>query len=75
REGEYDFTVNVHDANNALVGSQSFTANAEGRAVAGNAAVVLTIILAIVFVVLLVVLIVLLTRKPAKAEEIGESYY
>jgi len=75
REGEYDFTVNVHDANNALIGSQSFTSNVEGRAVSGNAAVVLTIILAIVFVVLLVVLIVLLTRKPAKAEEIGESYY
>ena len=75
REGEYNFKVNVHGADNALVGEQEFTAKVEGRAVSGNAAVVLTIILAIVFVVLLVVLIVLLTRKPAKAEELGESYY
>ena len=76
KNGEYNFKVSALDANNAVVGSQSFTANVEGRsAVGGNAAVVLTIILAIVFVVLLVVLIVLLTRKPAKSDELGESYY
>lgn len=74
--GEYSFKVRALDANNAVVGEQSFTANVEGRAiVSGNAAVVLTIILAIVFVVLLVVLIVLLTRKPKKTDELGESYY
>ncbi|MGV8142222.1 MAG: hypothetical protein ACP5NS_01135 [Candidatus Pacearchaeota archaeon] len=74
--GEYNFKVLALDANNAVVGEQSFTAQVEGRsAVGGNAAVVLTIILAIVFVVLLVVLIVLLTRKPAKTDELGESYY
>lgn len=76
REGNYDFKVTVLDSDNNVVGEKSFVANVEGRtAVSGNAAVVLTIILAIVFVVLLVVLIVLLTRKPAKAEETGESYY
>lgn len=75
REGTYDFTVTILGAGNTVVGEQSFTAEVEGRAVSGNAAVVLTIVLAIVFVVLLVVLIVLLTRKPAKADELGESYY
>ena len=74
--GEYNFKVSALGANNVVVGEQSFTAQVEGRAaVGGNAAVVLTIILAIVFVVLLVVLIVLLTRKPAKTDELGESYY
>ena len=75
REGNYNFKVTVLDSSNNVVGEKSFVANVEGRAVGGNAAVVLTIILAIIFVVLLVVLIVLLTRKPAKAEETGESYY
>ncbi len=77
REGDYDFKVNVHGANGAVIAEQSYTANVEGKAkaVGGNAAVVLTIVLAIIFVVLLVVLIVLLTRKPEKAEEFGESYY
>jgi hypothetical protein len=75
REGNYDFRVTVLDSDNNVVGEKKFVANIEGRAVGGNAAIVLTIILAIVFVVLLVVLIVLLTRKPAKADETGESYY
>ena len=76
KNGEYNFKVSALGANNVVVGEQDFTANVEGRAaVGGNAAVVLTIILAIVFVVLLVVLIVLLTRKPAKSDELGESYY
>ncbi len=76
QDGEYNFKVSALGANNVVVGEQDFTAQVEGRAaVGGNAAVVLTIILAIVFVVLLVVLIVLLTRKPAKTDELGESYY
>lgn len=75
REGSYNFKVTVLDSENNVVGEKSFVANVEGRSVGGNAAVVLTIILAIVFVVLLVVLIVLLTRKPAKADQSGESYY
>ena len=75
REGKYDFSVAVLGADNTVVSKKEFVANVEGKAVGGNVAVVLTIILAIVFVVLLVVLIVLLTRKPAKADETGESYY
>lgn len=75
REGTYNFKVTVLDSDNNVVGEKEYTANVEGRAVGGNTALVLTIILAIVFVVLLVVLIVLLTRKPAKADETGESYY
>ncbi|MEK6836622.1 MAG: hypothetical protein AABX94_03065, partial [Nanoarchaeota archaeon] len=75
REGKYDFKVTVLGADNVVVSEKEFVANVEGKAVSGNAAVVLTIVLAIVFVVLLVVLIVLLTRKPAKADESGESYY
>ena len=75
REGNYNFKVTVLDSDNNVVSEKNFVANVEGRTVGGNAAVVLTIILAIVFVVLLVVLIVLLTRKPAKADESGESYY
>ncbi|MEK6915518.1 MAG: hypothetical protein AABW89_03180 [Nanoarchaeota archaeon] len=75
REGNYNFKVTVLDSDNNVVGEKNFVANVEGKTVGGNAAVVLTIILAIVFVVLLVVLIVLLTRKPAKADESGESYY
>ncbi len=76
KTGEYGFKVTVLGADNSVIGEKEFTANVEGKAaVGGNAAVVLTIILAIVFVVLLVVLIVLLTRKPAKSDELGESYY
>src|SRR3989338_8832019 len=75
REGKYDFKVTVLGADNVVVSEEEFVANVEGKTVSGNAAVVLTIVLAIIFVVLLVVLIVLLTRKPAKADESGESYY
>ena len=74
--GEYNFKVTALGADNSVIGEQEFTAQVEGKStVGGNAAVVLTIILAVVFVVLLVVLIVLLTRKPAKSDELGESYY
>jgi len=75
KEGNYNFAANVYTDGN-LVKKESFVANVEGsKTFAGNAAVLLTVILAIVFVVLLVILIVLLTRKPAKTEEFGESYY
>lgn len=40
-----------------------------------NAVTALTVILTIVFLVLLAVLVVLITKKPAKSEELGESYY
>jgi uncharacterized membrane protein len=76
RNGEYSFKVTALGADNSVVDEQEFTAKVEGKAtVGGNATIALTIILAIVFVVLLVVLIVLLTRKPAKSDELGESYY
>ncbi len=74
-KGAYNFKVGVFAADGTLVQEQKFVANVEGRAVGGNAVVVLTIVLAIIFVVLLVVLIVLLTRKPEKSENFGESYY
>jgi len=76
KAGSYRFTVIVH-SDNQVVKSETFTATVEGnKAISGtNTTVLLTVVLAIVFVVLLVVLIVLLTRKPAKNEEFGESYY
>lgn len=78
KEDNYSFAVNVL-SNGDLVKKESYTANVEGKSTAnafsGNTAVVLTVVLAIIFVVLLIVLIVLLTRKPEKAQEIGESYY
>ena len=74
-KGHYEFSVNVH-SDGELIKREGFTANVEGRsAVAGSAAVLLTVVLAIIFVVLLIVLIVLLTRKPEKTEDLGESYY
>ncbi len=73
-EGTHQFTVNV-ESEGQIIDSAVFTANVEGRNIAGNAAVLLTVVLAIIFVVLLIVLIVLLTRKPETKEEIGESYY
>ena len=74
--GKYNFAVNVH-SNGQLVKKEAYTATIEGSKIAsaGNATVLLTVVLGIVFVVLLVVLIVLLTRKPARSEELGESYY
>ncbi|MBX4195961.1 hypothetical protein KW805_00020 [Candidatus Pacearchaeota archaeon] len=78
KAGVYPFTVSVN-SDGQLVKSVNFIANVEGNKVLGNtgsnATVLLTVVLAIIFVVLLVVLIVLLTRKPAKTEEFGESYY
>ncbi len=77
-EGVYTFAVNVETENGQVLQEKSFKANVKGTSSAGvaqNTTLLLTVILAIVFVVLLVVLIVLLTRKPAKTEEFGESYY
>ena len=72
-EGEYNFDVSVFSGEE-LVETVSLTLEAEGSSNA-SLTVVLTIILAIIFIVLLVVLIVLIGKKPAKAEEFGESYY
>ncbi len=79
--GNFDFSVNVHSEDGALISKQTFRAEVDGKDGArinfgDNATLLLTVVLAIVFVVLLVVLIVLLTRKPGK-EEAGEksSYY
>lgn len=77
KEGAYNFAVNVN-SDGVLVKKTNFTANVEGNRLSGsgvNSTVLLTVVLAIIFVVLVVVLIVLLTRKPAKKEEFGESYY
>jgi hypothetical protein len=75
-EGKYAFNVNVFSGEE-LVETVTLTLNAEGETsgVTTNSVVILTIALAIVFLVLLVVLIVLVTKKPAKSEEFGESYY
>ncbi len=72
-EGEHSFDVSVFSGED-LVGSTTLTVVADGSALASPAAV-LTVILAIIFVVLLVIFIVLVGKKPAKAEEFGESYY
>jgi uncharacterized membrane protein len=70
--GTYTFTVSVNSGE-TLVKKVNFSANVEGKAIASNPVVILTIVLVIVFVVLLIVLIVLLTKeKPA---ETAESYY
>ena len=77
-EGVYSFSASVQTENGQTIEEKNFKANVQGNgkgSVANNTTVLLTVILAIVFVVLLVVLIVLLTRKPAKTEEFGESYY
>ena len=71
--GKYAFTVNVL-SNGELAKTVALNLEAEGNS-AIDPIVILTIVLAIVFVVLLVVLIVLISKKPAKAEEFGESYY
>ena len=75
--GSYNFAVNVHSGSE-LISREEFSAKVEGRegiTTAASPTVLLTVILAIIFVVLLIVLIVLLTRKPARTEEVGESYY
>ncbi|MCX6749086.1 MAG: hypothetical protein NT076_05795 [Candidatus Pacearchaeota archaeon] len=73
KEGTYSFAVDVN-SDNQPVKKINFTAKVSSKPLASNV-VVLTIVLAIVLVVLLIVLIVLLTRKPARSEELEESYY
>ena len=74
KEGDYSFVVDVR-ADSDLVKSEQFNIRVKESFTAGSAGLIVVVVLAIVFVVLLVVLIVLLTRKPAKKEELGESYY
>ena len=76
KEGTYNFAVNVN-SDGQLVKRVAFDANVTGKTLisGGKNITILTIVLAIVFLVLLVVLVVLLTRKPAKSEELEESYY
>lgn len=79
-EGTHLVTINVN-SESGLVKQVSFSANVEktsGSVISGskpNSVLILTVILAIIFVVLLIVLIVLLTKKPAEAEELGETSY
>jgi uncharacterized membrane protein len=72
--GTADFAVNVHK-DGKLVQRVPLVASVTGGLSTGSNTVILTAILAIIFVVLLIVLIILLTRKPARREEFGESYY
>lgn len=76
KEGTFTFAVNVN-SEDKLVKRVVLNAVATGKAagVITSNITILTIVLAIVFVVLLIVLIVLLTRRPAKSEELEESYY
>lgn len=77
--------VIVHVADNAAVGTYTFSVDVNGEqtvfganVVGGNASasvVALTVILVIIFVVLLAVLVVLLTRKEKPIEEVETSYY
>lgn len=77
--------VDVTAANNAKVGTYTFSVDVDGeQAVFGanvvggavsSSIVALTVILVIVFVVLLVVLVVLLTKKEKPIEEVETSYY
>jgi hypothetical protein len=69
-----NYVVTVLKINGEVVNSFTFNSSEQGAAL-GSPVIVLTVILAIVFLVLLVILIVLVTRKPAKTEELGESYY
>jgi len=71
-QGTHNFNVNVY-SNEKLESTVGYTLNVTGNST--NTVLVLTIILAAIFLALLVVLIVLLGRKPAKSEDLGESYY
>jgi len=72
-EGEYNFNVNVFSGEE-LVQEVTLSLEAQGKQTA-DLTLVLTIILAIIAIVLIVVLVVLTSKKPAKEEEFGESYY
>ena len=82
-EGTYVIAVNaISEA--GLSKQVSFSVNVEKTSkVTGvttavgqtNVTVVLTVVLVIIFVVLVVILIVLVSRRPAEAEEAGETSY
>jgi uncharacterized membrane protein len=75
--GTKSFAVSVNQ-DGKVIERIPLTANVVGGGLSTGGSdntVILTAILVIIFVVLLVVLIILLTRKPAKTEEFGESYY
>ena len=80
-EGTHVVTLNVNDESGNLVKQVNFSVNVEkGKVLTGfgsrtDAVFILTVVLVIVFVVLLIILIVLLTKKPAEAEEFGETSY
>ena len=71
--GTYSYDVDVFSADGELLKTVTLSATADGTT--SNSFVAFASILTIVFFVLLIVLIILVTRKPAKAEELGESYY
>ncbi|MEA3248695.1 MAG: hypothetical protein U9Q73_03255 [Nanoarchaeota archaeon] len=78
-------SVTVSTANNAAVGTYTFSVDVNGEQTVLSAnvvgtntstsAIALTVILVIIFVVLLAVLVVLLTRKEKITEEVETSYY
>jgi|TARA_B100002003_G_scaffold210933_1_gene207079 hypothetical protein len=78
-------SIVVTAANNAEIGTYTFSVDVEGKQVVFGANVVgssvsastvaLTVILVIIFLVLLAVLVVLLTRKEKPMEEVETSYY
>ena len=71
--GTQGYTINVFSLNGELVDTITLSKTIEQGA--SNAVAVLAVVLTIIFLVLLAALIVLVTRKPAKTEEFGESYY
>lgn len=76
KEGSYDFDVTLLTADNQVAETQKLTLEASGKSLmAGNSAVIITIVLAVILVVLLVVLVVLLGKKSQKQEDFSESYY
>jgi len=83
QEGTYVVTLNAN-TETGITKQVSYTVSVEKPSRVGgtgavvgqpNNVVVLTVVLVIVFVVLLIILIVLLSKRPAEAEEFGETNY
>jgi len=70
--GSQEYNINIFSKEGDLIHTVTLSATEK---TGGNAIAILTVILTIIFLVLLVVLIVLITKKPEKAEDLGESYY
>ena len=78
-------SVMVKAANDAVVGTYTFSVDVDGEqtvfganvveAAVSTSVVALTVVLVIIFVVLLAVLVVLLTRKEKPIDEVETSYY